>query len=231
LRRILLVDDDQEFSLMMRELFEREGYAVHLSHSYSEALDAAQTWDPHAVVLDVVLRNGNTTGMDLLALLRAQSDVPIVMLSGYSDENTRIQALSSGADDFVTKPFSPGELMARMQSLFRRVPPAADTLKFGDLTLDPATHRVHKAGREIPLTKKEFLILACLAERPGAVLSAEVILKEAWGPQFVHYIQTLRVHIGNLRKKLGSAPWGSDYIRTVPGVGYGLEVRREKAVV
>ncbi|HWZ29906.1 MAG TPA: response regulator transcription factor [Bryobacteraceae bacterium] len=227
-RRILLVDDDQEFSVMMQALLEREGYAASIAHGFEEAFDLTQSWNPHGIILDIVLR-GAQDGLDLLAHLREHSSVPIIMLSGQDDETVKIRALSMGADDFVTKPFSPGELMARLQSLFRRIP-NLDRLTFADLTLDLAAHRVHKSGIEIPLTKKEFQILACLAKKPGAVLSAEVILREAWGPQFVHYIQTLRVHIGNLRKKLGSTPWSSDYVRTVPGVGYGLEVKREQAV-
>src|SRR5581483_11369571 len=107
----------------------------------------------------------------------------------------------------VIKPFSPGELMARLQTVFRRAP-NPDTLEFADLTLERATHRVLKAGEPLSLTKKEFQILACLAEKPGSVLSPEEILTEAWGAQFVHYIQTLRVHMGNLRKKLGRSPSG-----------------------
>jgi len=228
-RRILLVDDDREFGVMMKELLEREGYAANLAHSFDEALELTRSWNPHGIILDVVLR-GPESGLDVLTRLREHSSVPILMLSGHADEAVRIRALTQGADDFVTKPFSTAELMARLQSLFRRIPPPPDTLTFADLTLDLAAHRVHKSGAEIPLTKKEFQILACLAQRPGAVLSPEVILREAWGPQFVHYIQTLRVHIGNLRKKLGTTPWSTDYVRTVPGVGYGLEVKREKVM-
>ncbi|MBZ5604249.1 MAG: response regulator transcription factor [Acidobacteriia bacterium] len=212
---------------MMQALLEREGYAASLANGLPEALEKIQNWNPHGIILDLVLRGGQS-GIDLLADLRKESSVPIIMLSGYSDEAVRIRALTMGADDFVTKPFSPGELMARLQSIFRRAP-NTDTLQFADLTLDRATHRVLKSGQEVPLTKKEFLILACLTEKCGSVLSAEVILTEAWGPQFVHYVQTLRVHIGNLRKKLGQSPDGDDYIRTVPGVGYSLEARRTKS--
>src|SRR5262249_10368396 len=109
----------------------------------------------------------------------------------------------------------------RLRALFRRLPEQR-ILRFADLELDLSAHTVVKSGGEVLLTKKEFQILACLVERPGAVLSPQVILERAWGPKFVHYIQTLRVHIGNLRRKLGPSPWSSDYIRTVPGVGYGV---------
>jgi len=223
-RRILLVDDDVEFTEMMQALLEREGYAANFANGLPEAVEKIQNWNPHGIILDLVLRGGQS-GIDLLADLRKESSVPIIMLSGYSDEDVRIRALTLGADDFVIKPFSPGELMARLQTVFRRAP-NPDTLEFADLTLERATHRVLKAGEPLSLTRKEFQILACLAEKPGSVLSPEEILTEAWGAQFVHYIQTLRVHMGNLRKKLGRSPSGGDYIRTVPGVGYGLEVRQ-----
>jgi DNA-binding response OmpR family regulator len=213
---------------MMQELLTREGYVAKAAAGISEAHELAESWNPHGVLLDIGLRGGQS-GLDLLAQLRDRSSVAVIMLSGNSDDLVKIRALGMGADDFVTKPFSPGELIARLQSLFRRIP-NLDKVTFADLTLNLSAHRVYKAGSEIPLTKKEFQILACLAQRPGSVLSAELILREAWGPQFIHYIQTLRVHIGNLRKKLGTTPWSSDYIQTVPGVGYGLEVKREEVV-
>jgi DNA-binding response OmpR family regulator len=213
---------------MLQQLLQREGYDSQIAHNVPDAIERARTYLPNAIILDIML-GGSQAGLDLLAKLREQSSVPIIMLSGYDDEMTRIRALNMGADDFVAKPFSPGELIARLQSLFRRIPDQ-DTLSFADLTLDAAGRRVFKAGVEIALTNKEFQILACLVERPDSILSAETILTTAWGPQFIHYIQTLRVHIGNLRKKLGTTPWGSDYIRTVPGVGYGLGVKREQAV-
>jgi len=208
---------------MMQALLEREGYTAALASDLPRALDSIQKWNPHGIILDLMLRGGEN-GIDLLEQLRKESSVPIIMLSGYSDEAMRVRALTLGADDFVIKPFSTAEFMARLKTVFRRSP-SVETMQFGDLTLDRSTHRVLKSGQEIPLTKKEFLILACLAEKPGSVLSPEEILTEAWGPQFVHYIQTLRVHIGNLRKKLGQSPLETDYIRTVPGVGYGLESR------
>lgn len=225
-KRILLVDDDHALSEMIQRVLEREGYDVKHAETSAATLDLLNSWRPHAIILDILLR-GDENGLDLLARLREKSSVAIIMLSGYAEELTKIRALGMGADDFVSKPFSSGELMARLQTIFRRVPDL-DHVSFADLKLDLAAHRVHRSGTEIALTRKEFQILACLARHPESILSAQAILREAWGPQFVHYIQTLRVHIGNLRKKLGRTPWGSDYIRTVPGVGYGLEMNPER---
>jgi DNA-binding response OmpR family regulator len=220
--KILVVDDDPGIRRLLKFILEAEGYQVLLAASGREAIEAMHQGQPDSVILDIEMPGGN--GLDFLVEMRKLSAAPVLMLSGHTEQDAKVSAFHLGADDFICKPFDEVELLARIRAHLRRTPAphGSSRKRVRDLELDLVRHRVFRAGEEIRLTKKEFLILASLAEVPGAVLSAETLLEKAWGPQFVHYIQTLRVHIGNLRQKIERDLSSPGYIQTVSGVGYRL---------
>lgn len=217
-QNILIIDDEPWIIDLLRESLEVAGYDVVATPDPSIGLNLASKANTSAVILDLGLPG--MSGFDVLAKLRTSLRVPVMILSGQRDESIKVKALELGADDYVCKPFGMAELVARVGALLRRTqsPIPRTRLKFGEIELDLSERRAWLAGRELSLTKKEFQILQCLVERPGEVMTPEVILERAWGPGFVHYLRTVKVHIGNLRKKLGSR----DYIRTVAGFGYSL---------
>lgn len=215
---ILIVDDEPWINEALKESLEDAGHKVVTTTSSSAALDICRVREPQAVILDLGLPG--LSGLDLLKELRVSLNIPIMILSGRKDESIKVEAFRLGADDYVCKPFGPAELVARVGALLRRAQssPRTTRLKFADIELDLAERRAWRSGRELSLTKKEFQILQCLVEKPGEVMTPELILTRAWGPDFIHYQRTVKVHIGNLRKKLGPR----DYIRTVVGFGYSL---------
>jgi two-component system KDP operon response regulator KdpE len=221
--RILVVDDEAQIRRALRSILSTRGYALEMAATAEEALVKAIDAPPDLVILDLALPD--RSGIEVCRELRTWMAAPILILSVRANEADKIQALDEGADDYLTKPFSAGELLARIRALLRRAaaltsPPPLVTA--GELEIDIARRRVTLAGEEVPLTPTEFDILAFLARNAGLVVTQRMILERVWGPEWVEDSQTLRVHVSNLRKKIEQRPGGPRYIITEPGVGFRL---------
>jgi DNA-binding response OmpR family regulator len=222
--RVLVAEDDPKQANLIRLYLEREGHSVLVVHDGRRALEHTRARRPDLLVLDVMLPGVN--GFDVCRILRAESDLPILLLTARSTEDDVLLGLDIGADDYVTKPFSPRELAARVRVLLRRVgkgAPAAEELrKVGDLEIDAARFEVRVAGRPVVLTAKEFGILEVLAETPGRVFTRAQIIDRAFG--FDHYVleRTVDAHVMNLRRKIEADPAEPRYVQTVYGRGYRL---------
>lgn len=219
--RILVVDDEEQIRRALRSILSTRGYKLEMAATAEEALIKAIDAPPDLVVLDLALPD--RSGIEVCRELRTWMSAPILVLSVRANEADKIEALDEGADDYLTKPFSAGELLARIRALLRRAaaltsPPPVFTS--GDLEIDIARRRVTRAGEEIALTPTEFDILAYLARNAGLVVTQRMILEQVWGPEWVEDAQTLRVHVSNLRKKIEPHPGGPRYIITEPGVGF-----------
>jgi two-component system KDP operon response regulator KdpE len=219
---ILVVDDEEQIRRALTSILRTRGYILDLAATGQEALLKAIDAPPDLVVLDLALPD--MSGIEVCRELRTWFSAPILILSVRSNEADKIQALDEGADDYLTKPFSAGELLARIRALLRRAaaltsPPPE--IAIGDLMVDVARRRVTVSGRDISLTPTEFDILAFLARNAGLVVTQKMILESVWGPEWVEDAQTLRVHVSHLRKKL-EVPGGPRYIITEPGVGFRL---------
>ena len=218
--RILVVDDEEQIRRALRSILSTRGYALEMAATAEEALLKAIDVPPDLVVLDLALPD--RSGIEVCRELRTWMTAPILMLSVRSGEAEKIAALDEGADDYLTKPFSAGELLARVRALLRRAasltsPPPV--VAAGDLTVDIARRRVTLAGDEVALTPTEFDILAYLARNADCVVTQRQIMSEIWGPEWAEDRQTLRVHVSHLRKKL-ERPGGRRFIITEPGVGF-----------
>jgi two-component system KDP operon response regulator KdpE len=225
-KSILVVDDEPAILRAVGAGFEARGYRVFTATTGQAAIDAIATEVPDVVVLDLNL--GDIDGVEVCRRVREWSDVPIVVLSAEGSEHRKVLALDEGADDYVTKPFSMAELLARVRVALRHRSraergPAVDTavLVVGDVRLDVARHQVTVAGRAVDLTPKEFAFLALLARWPGRVLTHRAILQEVWGPEYGTETQYLRVYASQLRKKLEDDPERPRLV-SEPGVGYRL---------
>jgi two-component system KDP operon response regulator KdpE len=221
--RILLVDDDEAVRRFVGAVLKRNGYTVVPAGDGQAAITEAIEHSPHLIILDLSLPVLN--GLDVCRQLRTWYHAPVLVLSAYGEENLIVKALDLGADDYLTKPFRPGELLARIRALLRRSakqPVSKAFLRAGNLKLDLARRRVFRDNQEIALTRTEFDILAYLARQLDRVVPAEMILQEVWGPHHGQYEQTLRVHIGHIRKKIEPDPAEPRYILTESGVGYRL---------
>lgn len=219
--RILVVDDEEQIRRALRSILSTRGYKLEMAATAEEALIKAIDAPPDLVVLDLALPD--RSGIEVCRELRTWMSAPILILSVRANEADKIEALDEGADDYLTKPFSAGELLARIRALLRRAaaltsPPPVVTS--GDLEIDIARRRVTRAGEDIALTPTEFDILAYLARNAGLVVTQRMILEQVWGPEWVEDAQTLRVHVSNLRKKIEPHPGGPRYIITEPGVGF-----------
>ncbi|GAA5764603.1 transcriptional regulatory protein BaeR [Streptosporangium roseum] len=208
---------------LVRRYLEREGHSVLVVHDGRSAIDEARRREPDLVVLDVMMPKAD--GLDVCRVIRAESDVPVLMLTARATEDDLLVGLDLGADDYVTKPYSPRELMARVRTLLRRVRRSRDpeeTLKVGDLLVDSARHRVSVAGSPVDCTPAEFRILETLAAQPERVFTRKQLLEEVHG--FDRFItrRTVDVHMLNLRKKIEPDPRRPTRILTVYGVGYKL---------
>ena len=213
---VLLVEDEPSVGELVRAYLTRDGYQVVWVRSGEDALVELDRRPVLMVLLDIGL-----TGMDGFEVCRAirnGSQVPILMLTARDEEPDRVVGLEFGADDYVTKPFSPRELLARMRAILRRVEPstAHDVLELGDVRLDRASHEVTAASEPVELTAKEFDLLAYFLAHPGAVLSRELLLDRVWGVAYPGGTRTVDVHVGQLRRKLGRP----DLIKTLRGSGY-----------
>jgi len=224
--RVLVIDDEAQIRRALRGIFEARGYLVDVAEDARSALDALMSVTPDVVVLDLSLPD--TDGIELCAQLRTWLTVPILVLSVRSDESDKIAALETGADDYLTKPFSAGELVARVRALLRRVQPgsgAASHVQFGDVVVDLAAHGVTRGGQPVSLTPIEFDILSLLAQNADRLVTWNQIRDGVWGHDAIVDANTLRVHVSNLRKKLEPYPAVPRHILTEPGVGLRLNTR------
>ena len=218
---VVVVDDDEKIAQLLRAYFERDGFAVYTAHDGLAALAAVKDYTPDIVVLDLMLPE--LDGWEVCRRLRRESDVPIIMLTARDEETDRLIGLEIGADDYVAKPFSPREVVARAKVILRRVGRVAvksDILRFGLLEIDSGRHIVTFNGIDIELTPTEFKIIELLAKSPGQVFSRLQIVDEVQGFAFEGFERTIDAHIKNLRRKIGDNPKEPRYIQTVYGIGY-----------
>jgi DNA-binding response OmpR family regulator len=218
--RVLVVEDESAISEPLAGHLAREGFEPDVAASLGEARDALQRNPPDLILLDVMLPDGD--GRDLCREIRKESDVPIIMLTARGEEVDRIVGLELGADDYVVKPFSAGELVARIRAILRRGQGTArrGPITIGAIALDPASRTVTKGGAPIELAAKEFDLLHLLMASAGTVLQRELIMDEVWDPHWFGPTKTLDVHVSWLRKKLEDDPGNPRYIATVRGVGF-----------
>ncbi|HVQ90765.1 MAG TPA: response regulator transcription factor [Mycobacteriales bacterium] len=222
--RVLVAEDDPKQAHLIRVYLERDGHSVLVVHDGRRAIEHSRARKPDLLVLDVMLPG--VDGLDVCRILRAESDLPILLLTARSTEDDKLLGLDIGADDYVTKPYSPRELAARVRALLRRAgkgtPVAADLHAVGDLEIDAARFEVRIGGRPIVLTAKEFGILEVLAAEPGRVFTRAQIIDRAFG--FDHYVleRTVDAHVMNLRRKIEQDPAEPRYVQTVYGRGYRL---------
>ena len=220
--RILVVDDEPKIVRLVRDYLEGAGFAVSVAHDGAEALMRARTERPDLVVLDLGLPG--VDGLDVTRTLRRDSGPPIIMLTARDAETDKVIGLELGADDYVTKPFSPRELVARVRAVLRRREPreGAEVLRAGDLILDVPRLRVEVAGNPVELTATEFALLAALAREPGRVLTRSQLLDAIHGVAFESYERAIDGHVKNIRRKIEAAPHAPRRLLTVYGVGYRL---------
>ena len=225
--RILIAEDDPKQADLIRLYLEREGHSVVVTHDGRSALEQTRQKNPDLLVLDMMMPRMD--GLDVCRVLRAESEVPIIMLTARSTEDDMLLGLDLGADDYLAKPFSPRELVARVRTVLRRAgksTASADSpLRMGELEVDLVRHEVRSGPRLIDCTPTEFSILACLMAQPGRAFTREHLLAEAFG--FDHYVydRTIDVHVMNLRRKIEHNPAEPEYILTVYGVGYKMAER------
>ena len=219
-KRVLVVDDDVKTVELVKLYLNRDGYRVITAYDGVEALRLAREGHPDLIVLDLMLPG--VDGLEVCRILRGESDVPIIMLTARTTDQDRLIGLDLGADDYVTKPFSPKELAARVRAVLRRLPgergPAE--IKHGELTVNFLKHQASLAGRSLNLTTIEFKLLGVLAREPGRVFSRAQLIEKAIGYDFEGFDRTIDVHILNLRRKLEPDPGHPRYIKTVYGAGY-----------
>jgi two-component system alkaline phosphatase synthesis response regulator PhoP len=221
MKTILVVDDEPKIVGLARDYLEHAGFTVVSASDGSEALARARTDAPDLIVLDLGLPK--LDGLDVARALRRDSNVPIVILSGRSDESDKLVGLELGADDYVTKPFSPKELVARVRAVLRRIErpaPASDVIRASDVTLDLPRMRVRAGERDVELTATEFQLLAALAREPGRVFTRSQLLDAVHGVAFESYERAIDAHVKNIRRKLEPDPREPHYLQTVHGVGY-----------
>jgi two-component system, OmpR family, phosphate regulon response regulator PhoB len=222
---VLIVEDEAPLVTMLRYNLEREGFAVEEAADGEEALLRIAERRPDAVLLDWMLPL--VSGIEVCRQIRRAPStraLPIIMLTARGEEGDRIRGLDSGADDYVVKPFSPSELVARLRAVIRRTQPAPtdNVLRYADLAMDLTAHRVSRAGKAVHVGPTEFRLLRHFLQNPGRVFSREQLLDRVWGPDVELEIRTVDVHIRRLRKALNSHG-GSDLLRTVRSVGYALD--------
>lgn len=227
----LIVDDERNLVELIQGYLEREGYTVLVAYDGTSALDQARTHHPDLIVLDLMLPG--VDGVEVCRQLRQFSDAYVLMLTAKAEEIDKIVGLSVGADDYLTKPFSPRELVARVKAMLRRprqvagmpdTPDVPPILRFGELVIDESQHEVLNRSKSVALTAREFALLVTLAQHPGRVFTRAQLLERVWGDEY-YDDHVVDVHIGNLRKKLEDDPAEPQYVQTVRGVGYRFAVR------
>ena len=222
--RILVVDDETQISRVLKTTLQSQGYEVKTAADGETGYNAAMDWLPDLLITDLSMPG--MSGIELCRAVRERSQLPIIVLSVRGEEKSKIEALDAGADDYVTKPFSMNELLARVRANLRRVaagqPAAAEPIEEGDFYINPESRQVRVGGREIHLTPKEFDLLAFMARHPNKVLTHRVLLNAVWGGESVQQPEYLRVFINQLRKKIEPAETPR-YILTDPWVGYRFQ--------
>jgi len=230
-KRILVVDDEPQITIVLRSGLGKHGYDVRVAAEGESALELFNAWSPDLVITDLSMPN--MSGLELCRRLRAVSPIPIIVLSVKEDESVKVEALDGGADDYVTKPFGIGELLARVRAALRRSP-AADAqqdniVSDGDFRIDRERRQVTVRGQEIHLSPKEFELLVYFFEHPGKVLTHRTLLAKIWGGNFTDQTEYLRVFISHLRKKIEPDAARPRYILTDPWVGYRFQPGDEDA--
>jgi two-component system, OmpR family, response regulator RegX3 len=225
-KKVLVIEDERPIAEPLAEALRREGFEVTLAATATDGLDAFSSQAPDIVLLDVMLPDGD--GRDVLRQIRQTSRVPVVMVSARGEEMDRVLGLELGADDYVTKPFSAAELVARMRAVLRRSaagPPgdAEGSLGSGEVTMNLDTRAVTVGGEAVDLTVKEFELLRVLLENAGKLVRRQTLMDEVWDPGWWGSTKTLDVHMSSLRRKLGDDPAAPRYIHTVRGVGFRFE--------
>jgi two-component system response regulator RegX3 len=230
-RRILLVEDEESISEPLASALEREGFAAVVARTAEEGMEAFRTRSPDLVLLDVMLPDGD--GRDLLREIRSTSRTPVIMVTARGQEMDRVIGLELGADDYVAKPFSAAELIARIRAVLRRTsapaPSGESMLEVGDIRMDLHTREVTRGRDFLQLTLKEFELLRMLMEEAGKVVRRTELMDEVWDPNWYGSTKTLDVHVSSLRKKLDDDPTSPRYIHTVRGVGFRFASAEELA--
>ena len=225
-KRVVVVDDDVSVQEVVRAYLERDGYLVYVAGTGQQGLAIAEQVKPGLIVLDLMLPD--RTGEEIAAEVRSRSDVPVLMLTAKASEDERVAGLALGADDYLTKPFSPRELVARVRAILRRTQrvetPLVETLSFdqGKLTIDTVGHEVRRDGEIIDLTPNEYKLLVTLARYPGRVHSRFELIHHVQGYDYEGFERTIDAHVKNLRKKIEPDPRHPRYVETVVGSGYRL---------
>ena len=220
--RVLVCDDELQILRALKVVLRDAGFEVAATANAKEALDAAAVKPPDAAIIDLVLPDGS--GVDVTRELRSWSGMPIIVLSAVGEEAEKVRALEAGADDYVTKPFGPRELVARLKAVMRRARNGENEtlLELGPVQVDLAARTVRRDGEEIHLTPTEFELLRTLGRNRGRMMTHRALLSEVWGPAWSDDTATLRTHIANLRRKIDAGD-GRGLIRTDPGVGYRID--------
>lgn len=230
--KILIIDDEKEICELIRDYLKREGFDVYIALDGEEGLEVYKKISPSLVVLDIMMPK--LDGMEICKIIRNESNIPIIMLSARKEEVDKILGLGFGADDYITKPFSPRELVARIKAQIRRFTKLSTSyidenkinksiLKFGNLEIDSKGYNVYKNMKKIELATKEFEILNYLAQNPNIVFSREKIFNKIWGYNDFGDINTVTVHVRKIREKIEENPSNPRFIKTVWGVGYKFE--------
>jgi two-component system KDP operon response regulator KdpE len=219
-RRVLVCDDEPQILRALRVILRDAGFDVTTAASAAEALETTAVRPPDAAIVDLVLPDRD--GVDVTRAIREWSEMPILVLSAVGDEVEKVRALNAGADDYVTKPFGPGELVARLNAVLRRTAADRDEPKIivNELELDLAGHRVTLAGNLIHLTPTEFELLRVLARDRGRLMTHSTLLREVWGTAYEDDTPLLRAHVANLRRKIEPDPSNPRYVTTELGIGY-----------
>jgi two-component system KDP operon response regulator KdpE len=221
--RVLVCDDEPQILRALRVILRDAGYEAVTASSGEEALDRAAVRPPEAAILDLMLPD--LDGVEVTRRLREWSEMPILVLSAVGEEDRKVEALAAGADDYVTKPFGPRELVARLEAVLRRARPEAGepAIEVDGLEVDLAARAVRRDGEEVHLTPIEFDLLRVLIRNRGRLITHRALLVEVWGVEYEDDLQVLRAHIANLRRKIEPAD-GPRFVRTDPGVGYRFAV-------
>jgi len=228
-KKVVVIDDDPSVQEVVRAYLERDGYLVYVAGTAGEGVAVAERVKPGLIVLDLMLPD--RSGEDVCREVRERSDVPILMLTAKASEDERVEGLALGADDYLTKPFSPRELVARVRAILRRTQggeqPLVATMRFdkGALVIDTVSHEVRRDGVEIDLTPNEYKLLTTLARYPGRVYSRFELISHVQGYDYEGYERTIDAHVKNLRRKIEPDPRQPRYVETVFGVGYRLAKR------
>jgi two-component system, OmpR family, KDP operon response regulator KdpE len=224
-RNILVVDDEPQITRVLKTTLSSQGYGIRIAADGKQALQEMKSWTPDLVITD--LRMPNMDGLQLCRAIRAESRVPIIVLSVKGEETIKVEALDAGADDYITKPFNVNELLARIRAALRRamvsLEPETSVIEVGDFRVDIPARKVEVKEKEVHLTPKEFDLLVYLARHPGKVVTHHALLTAVWGSNSAQQPEYLRVFVGHLRKKLEPEEGTPRYIVTEPWVGYRFE--------